>query len=80
MKPVVELTEKEYAEQWAEENPVKTYLSVLLEKFPNVQMNTVNGIPEFCPQCIFGGEVWVKCDYTSETCMKCWNREYKEQL
>lgn len=73
----------EIVEQWAKEHPVKTYLSVLLEKFPKTQFNR-NKTPNFCPHNIFGEKAKFKecdnCDIGSVClCLKCWNREYKEE-
>ena len=70
----------EIVEKWAKENPVKTYLSVLLEKFPNVPLDS-QGIPKaFCPENICGGYEWEHCNgIIDNKCTKCWNREYKEE-
>ena len=70
----------EIVERWAKENPVKTYLSVLLERFPNVPLDK-KGVPiSFCPEDIYGGEEWEDCNSIIEgKCTKCWNREYKEE-
>lgn len=64
----------EIVENWAKEHPVKTYLSVLLEKFPKVQMIDI-GVPKFCCTLIFNAEE--ACQHMS--CQDCWNREYKEE-
>lgn len=67
----------EIFEKWAKENPVRTYLSVLLEKLPNTQLE-YDGTPNFCPQQVF--KIKIKpaiCDITN--CFDCWNREYKEE-
>ena len=70
----------EIVEKWAKEHPVKTYLSVLLEKFPKVPLDK-KGVPiSFCPEDIYGGEEWEDCNSIIEgKCTKCWNREYKEE-
>ena len=64
----------EIVEKWAKENPVKTYLSVLLEKFPNVELSS-NEVPILCPYELFDidGRTCPGC-----TCVECWNREFKE--
>ncbi len=64
----------EIVEKWAKENPVKTYLSVLLEKFPNVELSS-NEVPKLCPYELFDidGRTCPGC-----TCVECWNREFKE--
>lgn len=60
--------------QWAKENPKKTYLSVLLEKFPKTILNG-KGIPDsFCPNEIFG-----KGNCIADSCEECWNKEYEEE-
>ena len=70
----------EIVEKWANEHPIKTYLSVLLEKFPMVPLDE-KGLPKtFCPEEIYGGEEWECCHNKVEgKCKKCWNREYKEE-
>lgn len=64
-------------EKWAKENPVKTYLSVLLEKFPNTKLE--NEYPNLCPDALFGitTELNECCEMD---CTDCWNREYKESV
>ena len=69
----------EIVEKWAKENPVKTYLSVLLEKLPKAVLDE-NGTPAICPHNLFGGKQWDKCkSSTFGGCEICWNREYKEE-
>ena len=68
----------EIVEKWAKENPVKTYLSVLLEKLPNMPLNK-EGIPKFCPTAIWGDTYCVRTfNGDISICVECWNREYKE--
>lgn len=57
-------------EKWSKEHPERTYLSVLLEKFPKT--NLENGAPMICPS-----DLGFHCDCISN-CKECWNREYKE--
>lgn len=66
----------ELVEKWAKENPQKTYLSGLLEKFPNAELNS-EGYPFFCAISIYGDLHKPNCTYTA--CRDCWNREYKEK-
>lgn len=76
--------EKDYPEQavgivskWAKENPPKTYLSVLLERLPNMRIEH-DGTPDFCPDDVF--KIKLKpsiCD--SIACIDCWKKEYKEE-
>ena len=68
-------TAVEIVEKWAKENPVKTYLSVLSEKLPNAKLN-IRGIPDVCIKHYFGKE-YGNCGF--ESCVDCWNREYKEE-
>ncbi len=64
-------------EQWSKEHPVRTYLSVLLEKFPNVELDEDDGTPHLCPKSIFGiNAEFERC--ALNRCKECWNREYKE--
>lgn len=64
-------------EAWSKEHPRKTYLDVLLEAFPNVPLNEVDGSPHFCPINI-GLEEHVDADACAYTdCLNCWHREYK---
>ena len=65
----------EIVEKWAKKHPVKTYLSVLLEKLPNAKLN-IRGIPDVCIKHYFGKE-YGNCGF--ESCKDCWNREYKEE-
>ena len=64
----------EIVEKWAKENPVKTYLSVLLEKLPNTKLYE-GSYPKFCPHTVFNTNK--KCP-PNTNCKDCWNREYKE--
>ena len=60
----------EIVEKWAKENPVKTYLSILLEKFPYGKRKPF-GAPVVCPHDLFNIEQI--CPGTS--CKQCWSRE-----
>lgn len=66
----------EIVEKWAKEHPVKTYTGVLLEKFPNTELNDYE-IPMICIRRIFGSRNF-ECSSMSD-CADCWNREYKEE-
>ena len=63
----------EIVEKWEKENPVKTYLSVLLEKFPHGKRKPF-GAPVVCPRDLFN--IDQACPGTS--CKDCWNRECEE--
>ena len=67
----------EIVEKWAKENPVKTYLSVLLEKLPHVRVGR-EGFPNICVSELFNTEKY--CNDHSINCKDCWNREYKEEI
>ena len=62
----------EIVQKWSDEHPPKTYLSELLEHFPNVPL-TATGIPEdICP---FHLGFMSKDDCRSDrNCIKCWNQ------
>ena len=66
----------EIVEKWAKENPLKTYLSVLLEKLPHVRVWR-EGFPNICVSELFNTEKY--CNDHSINCKDCWNREYKEE-
>ena len=65
-------------EKWSKEHPIKTYLSVLLEKLPNVSLRC-DGVPDdFCLHSVF--KIKNDIEYCSRNnCTDCWNREYKEE-
>lgn len=66
----------EAVEKWSKEHPVKTYLSVLLEKFPNVKLNNDDIPKTVCPNELFNLKEQGCPDIK---CINCWNREYKEE-
>ena len=62
-------------QKWVMERPIKTYLSAFKEKFPNA--NTDKDFYScMCVGRIYGTEHKCK-DCHTETCEKCWNREFK---
>ena len=68
----------EIVEKWEKENPLKTYLSVLLEKFPYAKM-TYDGLPKYCPRDLFNiDRVCPKTSCKDWSCKDCWNRECEE--
>ncbi len=74
----------ELVEKWAKENPVKTYLSVLLEKFPNAMLIHSDSddeelIPTFCPKDVFNTKEREDGECPTFKCCDCWKREYKEE-
>lgn len=62
-------------QKWSDEHPPETYLSELLEHFPNVPLH-VTGTPNFCP-CRLGLSEIDECSET-RNCIKCWNQPVKE--
>ena len=68
----------EIVEIWAKEHPPKTYLSVLLEKFPYTKM-IYDGLPKYCPRDLFNiDRVCPKTSCKDWSCKDCWNRECEE--
>lgn len=64
-------------EQWGREHPVKTILTDLLEKYPNIKMG-VDGLPGFCPYEL-GLESTKGCVGDDEVeCEMCWNKPLEE--
>ena len=54
--------------KWDKENPVKTYKTDFLEKFPNTILYST-GKPKACVQHLYG--ITFNCDNTK--CTDCWN-------
>ena len=67
----------EIVESWAEQHPIRTYLSVMLERLPNIRINKY-GVPCGCPSTYFKEAFNNNCIGTD--CLDCWNREYKEEI
>ena len=63
----------EIIDKWVAEHPVKTYAMDFFEKFPNATRDR-NGVPEVCWKQVYGDGK----DCPSDECIKCWNREMKE--
>lgn len=63
-------------EEWAKEHLLKTYQTVLLEKFPDVRTDE-DGAPYTCVTHIFG-EKARPSDCGDCSCYDCWNREVEE--
>jgi len=67
----------EEIQAWSDENPQKTYLEDLLEKYPEIELND-EGVPIFCPSLL---------GYQQEVCPSgycnvrtdCWNKVLKEK-
>ena len=59
-------------QKWSDEHPQKTYLSELLEHFPNVPLH-VNGIPkDICPYHL--GLMSIDDCRNDRNCVNCWNQ------
>lgn len=62
----------EIIEQWSKDCPKQTYLSKLLEVFPNTVLDE-NGIPmHICPS-----ELGLKDLSCNRKCIDCWNQEWE---
>lgn len=58
-------------QKWSDEHPQKTYLSELLEHFPNTPHND-DGIPNFCPYHL--GLMSMDDCRNDGNCAECWNQ------
>lgn len=59
-------------QKWSDENPQRTYLTELLEKFPNTRLNE-DGVPgDICPDYL--GLKSDCTDSSSGNCVRCWNQ------
>lgn len=68
-------------QKWSDEHPVMTWMSKLVEKFPNAEK--ISMITGACPGWVFGTGPNMHrtgCDGRRERrCEECWNGEYKEE-
>lgn len=64
----------EVVRKWADEHPPKTYLTELLDKYPNVLLND-DGTPEgICPHQLGLKSSIVDCKKSYDCdCVKCWS-------
>lgn len=63
-------------QKWSDEHPQKTYLSELLERFPNAPLH-VTGIPEnICPFHL--GLMSIDDCRNDRDCVKCWNQSIED--
>lgn len=77
----------EKVQQWSDGHPQKTYLTDLLEKYPNVPLDN-NGKPSYvCPHdlglmsaenCKLGLMSVEDCKKDSNKCVECWNQIAEE--
>lgn len=58
-------------QEWSDQHPVKTRLSVLKEQYPNMQMR-LDGTPKVCCTYLYNTP-FPEEGCTKEMCMKCWN-------
>ena len=66
----------EIVQKWSNENPPKTFLTDLLEKYPDVPL-AKNGYPSICPHHLgYTKEDYINCG--SSTCQQCWNTPIEE--
>lgn len=63
-------------QKWSDEHPPKSYLSELLERFPNAPLH-VTGIPEnICPFHL--GLMSIDDCRNDRDCVKCWNQSIED--
>lgn len=58
-------------QKWSDEHPQKTYLSELLERFPNISLDN-DGTPNFCPYRL--GLMSIDDCRNDGNCVMCWNQ------
>ncbi len=62
-------------QKWSDEHPQKTYLSKLLEHFPNAELED-DGTPNFCPYRL--GLMSKDNCRKDHNCVKCWNQPIED--
>lgn len=62
-------------QRWSNEHPLKTYLTELLDKYPNVPLGD-DGTPNFCPYSL--GLMSIDDCRKDYNCVKCWNQPIEE--
>lgn len=69
----------EVVRKWAEEHPVKTYESMLLEKFPDADIERIRD--NVCPGYFFKTAPTLdECPgYIYDACTQCWNQEVNDE-
>lgn len=64
-------------QKWSDQHPQKTYLTELLEKYPNVLLND-NGLPKgICPHQLGMKDSIDDCKMGND-CVKCWNQPIED--
>ena len=65
-------------ENWSKNNPRKTYIIDLLEKYPKTIIDEYTGVPEICPSDI-GFKDFPDCGKDNYSyCTSCWNQEMEK--
>ena len=66
-------------QEWSNSHPVKTRLSVLKERYPNVVLNKDDGLPyDVCAGVLYGFET---CEGEGNwDCTKCWNTPIEQGM
>ena len=68
----------EIVQRWSNEQPPKTFLTDLLEKYPDVPL-AKNGYPSICPHHLgYTKEDYINCG--SSTCQQCWNTPIESEV
>ena len=62
-------------QEWSDQHPVKTRLSVLKEQYPNARFNKGTEVPYACVRSLYGIECPFsgKATISHDDCNKCWN-------
>ena len=68
----------EIVQKWSDEHQQKTFLTDLLEKYPDVPL-AKNGYPSICPHHLgYTKEDYINCG--SSTCQQCWNTPIESEV
>jgi len=68
---------EEILKKWDKENPVKTFLSDFLEKYPKAPLSESGAPTNICPHYL--GYCKDSCDDFND-CLKCWNRPLESEV
>lgn len=63
-------------QKWSDEHPQKTYLSKLLEHFPNVPLHVTGTPKDLCPYHL--GLMSIDDCRNDRNCVNCWNQPVEE--
>ena len=64
-------------QEWSDQHPVKTRLSVFLETFPNAVMKSKGDLPLSCARLIFGFD---ENECEKKSCAECWNTPIEQEV